>query len=339
MNLIIVMSGRATKDQIDAVIEKVHSFGLRTHPIYGVRKTVIGIIGDDKTRVVENMSGMPGIEKIIPILQPYKFAGREVHPDDSIIEVGGVQIGGEEIVVMAGPCAVESREQLLSTARKVREFGAKILRGGAYKPRTSPYSFQGLGEEALILLAEAREETGLIIITEVMDPRNVELVSKYADILQIGARNMQNFSLLTEAGRSGHPVMLKRGPSASINDFLLAAEYIILEGNNNVILCERGISTFETYTRNTLDLSAVVAVKKESHLPIIVDPSHSTGKSFMVIPMALAAIAAGADGIIVEVHPDPDSALCDGQQALTFAMFEDLMKKAAALAPIVNRRI
>jgi len=337
--MIIVMSTEATEKQIKVVIDKVHSYGLRTHPIYGVRKTVIGIIGDNKTVVVENMSGMPGVESIIPILQPYKFAGREAHPDDTVIEFDGVKIGGREVVVIAGPCAVEGREQLMEIARRVKKSGARLLRGGAYKPRTSPYSFQGLGEEALKLLAEARDETGLLVITEVTDPRNVELVGQYADILQVGARNMQNFVLLTEVGKSGHPVMLKRGPSSTITDLLLAAEYVIIEGNRDIILCERGITTFENYTRNTLDLSAVPAIKHVSHLPVVVDPSHATGKSHLVEPMCLAAVASGADGVMVEVHPDPDQALCDGPQSLTLDGFERMMRKMKAIAPIVGREI
>ena len=337
--MIIVMRTGASKEQVETVIEKVHSFGLRTHPIYGVQKTVIGIVGDDKTRIVEKMQGMPGVEDIIPILQPYKFAGREAHPEDTVIRLGDVSIGGNEVVVMAGPCAVESESMLLEAARSVKKAGARILRGGAYKPRTSPYSFQGLGEEALKYLAEARDETGLLIITEVTDPRNVELVSRYADILQVGARNMQNFALLTEVGKSGHPAMLKRGPSSTVKDLLLAAEYVIIEGNRDVILCERGITTFETYTRNTLDLSAVPVLKDISHLPVIVDPAHATGRNHLVEPMALAAIAAGADGIIVEVHPDPDSALCDGPQALTLPQFDSMMGKVRSIASIVGRSL
>lgn len=337
--MIIVMHSKASEAQIENVIEKVHSYGLRTHPIYGVKKTVIGIVGDDKTRVVENLQGMPGIESIIPILQPYKFAGREAHPDDTIIDVDGVRIGGRQVTVIAGPCAVENEQQLMTTALKVKECGAHILRGGAYKPRTSPYSFQGLGEQALKLLAAARDETGMPIITEVTDPRNVELVSQYTDILQVGARNMQNFVLLTEVGKSDHPVMLKRGPSATLKDFLLAAEYVIIEGNRNIILCERGISTFETYTRNTLDLSAVPVLKRLSHLPVIADPSHATGKSFLIEPMSLAAVSAGADGIMVETHPNPDSALVDGPQSLTLEAFENMMDKLKAIAPIVGREL
>lgn len=337
--MIIVMRTGATADQIATVIEKVHSFGLRTHPIYGVQKTVIGIVGDDKTRIVEKMQSMPGVEDIIPILQPYKFAGREAHPDNTVIRLDGVSIGGDQVAIMAGPCAVESEEQLLETARRVKKSGAQILRGGAYKPRTSPYSFQGLGEEALKYLAEARAETGLLVITEVTDPRNVELVCQYADILQVGARNMQNFALLTEVGISGHPVMMKRGPSSTVKDLLLAAEYVIIEGNSDIILCERGITTFETYTRNTLDLSAVPVIKGLSHLPVIVDPAHATGRTHLVEPMALAAIAAGADGIMVEVHPDPDTALCDGPQALTLEQFDTMMEKVRSIASIVGRSV
>ncbi|MFH1149959.1 MAG: 3-deoxy-7-phosphoheptulonate synthase [Actinomycetota bacterium] len=337
--MIIVMRTGATRDQIDNVIDKVHSFGLRTHPIFGVQKTVIGIVGDNKTQVVEKMRGWPGIEDIIPILQPYKFAGREAHPENTVIELDGVRIGGDEVVVMAGPCAVESEEQLMTAARRVRAAGARILRGGAFKPRTSPYSFQGLGEDALKLLAAAREETGLLVVTEVTDPRYVDLVCQYADILQVGARNMGNFVLLTEVGLSGHPTLLKRGPSSTVKDFLLAAEYVIIEGNRDVILCERGITTFETYTRNTLDISAVPVIKSLSHLPVIVDPSHATGRSNLVEPLSLAAIAAGADGIIVEVHPDPDAALCDGPQALTLDSFDSMMAKLKAIAPIVGRSI
>jgi len=338
--MIIVMSHSATDPQIEHVIDKVHSYGLRTHPIYGVQKTVIGIVGDDKTRVIENMKGMAGVEAIIPILQPYKFAGREAHPEDTVIKFdNGVMVGGKDVVVMAGPCAVEERGQLLEIARRVRNAGAKMLRGGAYKPRTSPYSFQGLGEEGLKYLREAGDETGLLVITEITDPRNVELVSQYADILQVGARNMQNFVLLTEVGISGHPALLKRGPSSTIDDLLLAAEYVIIEGNRDVILCERGITTFETYTRNTLDLSAVPSVKHLSHLPCVVDPSHATGRSHLVEPMSLAAIAGGADGIIVEVHPNPDQARCDGPQSLTLEQFDSMMEKLKAIAPIVGRSL
>jgi 3-deoxy-7-phosphoheptulonate synthase len=335
--MIVVMSQEATREQIEAVLRKIEEFGLQTHPIYGVQKTVIGVIGDDKTKVVETMAGYPGVEQIIPILKPYKFASRETHPQDTVIDVSGVEIGGDKIVVMAGPCAVESREQILNTARLVKLAGGSILRGGAYKPRTSPYSFQGLGEEGLKYLAEAREETGLPVITELTDPRNLDLFCEYTDIIQVGARNMQNFVLLTEIGRSGHPALLKRGPSSKIEDLLLAAEYIIKEGNRNIILCERGISTFETYTRNTLDLSAVAALKQLSHLPVIVDPSHSVGIANLIPAMSMASIAAGADGLLVEIHPNPNAALCDGPQSLDFETFSNLMKKIRKIAAAVGR--
>jgi 3-deoxy-7-phosphoheptulonate synthase len=337
--MIVVMSQEASSEQIEAVIHKIEEFGLQTHPIYGVQKTVIGVIGDDKTKVVETMAGYPGVEQIIPILKPFKFASRETHPQDTIIDVGGVRIGGDKVVIMAGPCAVESREQILNTARLVKMSGGSVLRGGAYKPRTSPYSFQGLGEEGLRYLAEAREESGLPVVTELTDPRKIGLLCEYADIIQVGARNMQNFVLLTEIGRSGHPVLLKRGPSSKIEDLLLAAEYIIKEGNRNIILCERGISTFETYTRNTLDLSAVAALKRLTHLPVCVDPSHSVGISNIIPAMCLAAVAAGADSLLIEIHPNPNAALSDGPQSLDFETFSSLMGKIRKVANAIGREI
>jgi len=337
MVMIVVMSQEASREQVEAVLRKIEEFGLQTHPIYGVQKTVIGVIGDDKTKVVETMAGYPGVEQIIPILKPYKFASRETHPQDTVIDVSGVKIGGEKVAVMAGPCAVESREQILNSARLAKLAGASILRGGAYKPRTSPYSFQGLGEEGLGFLAEARKETGLPVITELTDPRKIELICEYTDIIQVGARNMQNFVLLTEIGRSGHPVLLKRGPSAKIEDLLLAAEYIIKEGNRNIILCERGISTFETHTRNTLDLSAVAALKRLSHLPVVVDPSHSVGVASIIPAMTLAAVAAGADGLLIEIHPNPNAALCDGPQSLDFETFSSLMARIRKVAQAIGR--
>ncbi|MBN2025798.1 MAG: 3-deoxy-7-phosphoheptulonate synthase [Actinobacteria bacterium] len=335
--MIVVMSQEASREQVEAVLRKIEEFGLQTHPIYGVQKTVIGVIGDDKTKVVETMAGYPGVEQIIPILKPYKFASRETHPQDTVIGVSGVEIGGDRVVVMAGPCAVESREQILNSARLVKMAGGSILRGGAYKPRTSPYSFQGLGEEGLCFLAEAREETGLPVVTELTDPRKIDLMCEYADIIQVGARNMQNFVLLTEIGRSGHPVLLKRGPSSKIEDLLLAAEYIIKEGNRNIILCERGISTFETHTRNTLDLSAVAALKRLSHLPVVVDPSHSVGVASIIPAMTLAAVAAGADGLLIEIHPNPNAALCDGPQSLDFETFTGLMSRIRKVAQAIGR--
>jgi len=335
--MIVVMSQDASREQIDAVLSKIEEFGLQTHPIYGVQKTVIGVIGDDKTKIVETMAGYPGVEQIIPILKPYKFASRETHPQNTVIEVGDVSIGGDKLVIMAGPCAVESREQILNSARLVKMAGGSILRGGAYKPRTSPYSFQGLGDEGLRLLAEAREETGLPVVTELTDPRKIDLFCEYADVIQVGARNMQNFVLLTEIGRSGHPVLLKRGPSSKIEDLLLAAEYIVKEGNRRIILCERGISTFETYTRNTLDLAAVAALKRLSHLPVFVDPSHSVGIANLIPAMSLAAVAAGADGLIIEIHPNPNTALCDGPQSLDFEAFTSLVAKLRKVAQAIGR--
>jgi 3-deoxy-7-phosphoheptulonate synthase len=337
--MIVVMSQDANPDQIEAVLKKIEDFGLQTHPIYGVQKTVIGVIGDDKTKIVETMAGYPGVEQIIPILKPYKFVSRETHPQDTVLDISGVSIGGKKLAVLAGPCAVESREQILNSARVVKMAGGSILRGGAYKPRTSPYSFQGLGEEGLRYMADAREETGLPVVTELTDPRKIDLFCEYADIIQVGARNMQNFVLLTEIGLSGHPVLLKRGPSSKIEDLLLAAEYIIKEGNRNIILCERGISTFETYTRNTLDLSAVAALKKLSHLPVIVDPSHAVGIASLVPAMAMAAVAAGADGLIVEIHPNPTAALSDGPQSLDFETFGSLMGRLRKVAQAVGRDI
>ncbi len=337
--MIVVMSSDATPQQIEEVMRKIEEFGLKVHPIHGELKTVIGVIGDDKTAVVETMAGYPGVESIIPILKPYKFAARETKPQDTIIDVRGVRIGGDHLTVMAGPCAVESREQLLNAARMVKLAGGSVLRGGAYKPRSSPYSFQGLGEEGLKYLAEAREETGLPVVTELTDPRNIELVAEYADIIQIGARNMQNFVLLTEVGKSGHPVLLKRGPSAKIEELLLAAEYIIKEGNSRVILCERGISTFETHTRNTLDLSAVAVLKRLTHLPVVVDPSHAVGLAQIVPDMCYAAVAAGADGLIIEIHPDPNRALCDGPQSLNFEVFSSTMQKIKKLAQVMGKSL
>jgi len=337
--MIVVMSRDASREEIDAVLRKIEEFGLQTHPIYGVQKTVIGVIGDDKTKIVETMAGYPGVEQIIPILRPYKFASRETHPQNTVIDVAGVKIGGDNVVVMAGPCAVEGREQIMNIARLVKMAGGLILRGGAYKPRTSPYSFQGLGEEGLRYLAEARDETGLPVVTEITDPRKIDLFIEYADIIQVGARNMQNFVLLTEIGRSGHPVLLKRGPSSKIEDLLLAAEYIIKEGNRNIILCERGISTFETFTRNTLDLSAVAVLKKLSHLPVVVDPSHSVGISSIIPSMSLAAVAAGADGLLIEIHPNPNAALCDGPQALNFETFSSLVARIRKVAQAIGRDI
>jgi 3-deoxy-7-phosphoheptulonate synthase len=287
----------------------------------------------------ETLVLMPGVEDVVPISKPYKLASREFQPHDTVIKVGNVSIGGNEIVVMAGPCAVETEDQVISTARAVKAAGASILRGGAFKPSTSPYSFRGLGEEGLKILAKAKEETGLPLVTEVLTPADVELVVKYADILQVGARNMQNFTLLDEVGKTKKPVLLKRGMSATIQEWLLAVEYVLSQGNRQVILCERGIRTFETYTRNTLDISAIPSIQKLCHLPIIADPSHGTGRRELVAPLALAAVAAGADGLLIEVHPSPDTALKDGAQSLTFEHFEEFMAQLVPVAASVGRRV
>lgn len=334
--MIIVMANNATEQEIEGVIRRIEDEGFKAHLSRGVEKTIIGVIGDERRLKEVALEVLPGVEEVIPILQPYKMASRSFRADRTVIDLGdGIVIGGERIHVMAGPCAVESREQLLTAAEKVKAAGATILRGGAFKPRTSPYSFQGLGEEGLKILAEAREKFGLKIVTEVMDIRTLPLVAAYADIIQIGTRNMQNFDLLKEVGKVNRPVLLKRGLSATIEEWLMAAEYILTNGNFNVILCERGIRSFETYTRNTLDLSAVPVVKPLSPLPVVVDPSHGLGRWKFVAPMCRAAIAAGADGLLVEVHPNPAAALCDGAQSLTpenfAAMMDDLRRIAAAL--------
>lgn len=337
--MIVVMNHNAAQIDIDRILQKLTDAGFQIHLSQGVERTIIGAIGD-KTRLSDHaLEAMPGVEKVVPILQPYKLASRAYRNSPTVVKVGDLEIGGDTIQVMAGPCAVESRDQLLKSAMLVREAGATMLRGGAFKPRTSPYSFQGLEEKGLELLAEARELTGLCIVTEVMDASTIELVAKYADILQIGTRNMQNFFLLREVARSGKPVLLKRGSSSTIEEWLLAAEYILAEGNHNVILCERGVRTFESYTRNTLDLTAVPVVKYLSHLPVIVDPSHAIGKWRFVEPMARAAIAAGADGLLIEVHPNPAEALCDGPQSLTPDNFQALMQNIGAIAEVTGRRI
>ncbi|MHB1125854.1 MAG: 3-deoxy-7-phosphoheptulonate synthase [Bacillota bacterium] len=337
--MIIVMRNGATAKEIEDVQQRLVELGFKTHPIYGEEKTVIGAIGDKKVLASEAIINMQGVEQILPILKPYKLVSKELKQGKSIIRVGNVLIGGPELVVMAGPCAVESEEQIITVAQEVKKSGAHILRGGAYKPRSSPYAFQGLEEEGLILLSHAREETGLPIITEAVDTREVEIVARYADVIQIGARNMQNFRLLREVGQAGKPVLLKRGLAATIEEWLMAAEYIIDAGNPNVILCERGIRTFETATRNTLDLSAVPLVQEFSHLPIIVDPSHATGSWKLVDPLSRAAVAAGADGLLVEVHPDPSRALCDGPQSLHPTTFRELMRRLAPVAQAVGREL
>ena len=330
--MVVIMNADATQEDIEGVIHAIEEKGLAAKVMEGARQKIVGVIGD-KTRLADApIDAMHGVETTVAISKSYKLASREFHPASTVIEVGGVQIGGGTPVVMAGPCAVESRSQLMETAEIIKAGGAQFLRGGAYKPRTSPYAFQGLEEEGLKYLAEAREKTGLGIVTEVTVVEAVETVAQYADILQIGARNMQNFGLLKAVGRAKRPVMLKRGLAATIDEWLNAAEYIMNEGNPNVILCERGIRTYETYTRNTFDISAIAAIKHLSHLPIIADPSHGTGKWRMIKPMSLAAIAAGADGLIIEVHPTPARALSDGPQSLTPENYRDLMESVHKLS-------
>jgi 3-deoxy-7-phosphoheptulonate synthase len=335
--MIIVMNSKATADDIRHVVDRIEELGLKAHPSQGVERTIIGVIGDERLVKKEQLSLLPHVEEVIPILKPYKLASREFHPADTIVEVAGVPIGGPMLVVIAGPCSVETEAQLMATANAVKAAGAHLLRGGAFKPRTSPYAFQGLGEEGLKLLAKAREETGLGIVTEVMESAEVDVVAEYADLLQVGARNMHNTKLLRSLARTRKPVLLKRNFSATLNEFLMSAEYLLAGGNTNVILCERGIRTFVDYTRNTLDLNVVPAVKQLSHLPILVDPSHGTGRQDLVIPMSRAAIAAGADGLIVEVHPNPSEAFSDGEQSLTPPDFQRLMKDIDMLGSVLGR--
>ena len=338
--MIIILKPEATQAEIDHLSQKIREHGLTPHITIGQERRVIGVIGDERT--IENMplSIFPGVESVLPVLAPYKLVSREFRREDSIIPLGdGVTIGGMQIPVMAGPCAVETKEQVVGIAKAVRGAGARVLRGGAFKPRTSPYTFQGLGEEGLQHLAEAKKVTGLPVITEVVDSRDLDLVAQYADILQIGARNMQNFRLLTDVGKFHKPVLLKRGLSATIKEFLLSAEYIMSGGNHRVILCERGIRTFETQTRNTLDLSAVPLIKSLSHLPVVVDPSHATGKWNLVAPMALAAVAAGADGLLIEVHDNPEEALSDGEESLKPAKFATMMADLRKVALAVGREL
>ena len=337
--MIIVLKPQATEAEIAQIIKTIESFGLAAHVSKGTERTIIGAIGDERALQERPLEAFPFVEKVLPILKPYKLASREFKPEGSAVDVDGVVVGGQRVVVMAGPCAVEGRDILLETARLIKDAGGHILRGGAYKPRTSPYSFQGLGEEGLKYLAEARQDTGLPIVTELMDTREASVVYECADLIQIGARNMQNFKLLKEVGCRRKPVLLKRGMSSTVKELLLAAEYIMSEGNYDVILCERGIRTFEDATRNTLDLSAVPLIKRLSHLPVVVDPSHGTGKWDLVSPMALAAVAAGADGIMVEVHPRPEEALSDGPQALLPSTFAKLMDDLSRVAQAVGRTL
>ena len=337
--MIIVMKQGATQAQITNVTARIEQWGCQAHISQGQERTIIGIIGNGRPLDRAPIERLSGVERTVPILRPFKLASRDFHPLDTVINLNGVSIGGERVIVMAGPCAVEGREQLLETAHIVKEAGATVLRGGAYKPRTSPYSFQGMGEEGLRILADAREQTGLLVVTEVMEPDLVPLVSTYADILQIGARSMQNYALLHAVGESQKPVMLKRGMMSTIEELLMSAEYILSHGNDRIILCERGIRTFEPYTRNTLDVSAVPLLKQLSHLPVIADPSHGTGKWELVEPVARAAVAAGADGLLIEVHPRPEEALSDGAQSLKPERFAKLMEHLAPIAEAVGRTL
>lgn len=337
--MIVIMRPQATPAEVQAVIDKAQSVGAKTHPIYGENRTVVALVGDLTHVSREAFRAMDGVAETMRIQEPYKLASRTAHPHNTVIEVGGVRIGTDEVIVMAGPCSVESRQQIIETAIAVKEAGAKILRGGAFKPRTSPYSFQGMGEEGLKYLAEAREVTGLPVITEVMTVETLPIVAEYADILQIGARNMQNYGLLHAVGKVNKPVMLKRGMSGTVEELLMCAEYISSEGNYEVMVCERGIRTYETATRNTFDLNAVPVIKQASHLPVVADPSHGTGYREFVPAMSRAAIAAGADALILEVHPDPDNAVSDGRQSLDMQEFTQLMQSLKRIAEAVDRTL
>jgi 3-deoxy-7-phosphoheptulonate synthase len=337
--MLVVMEAGARPDQIEAVIRHVERMGLKAHPIPGAHRTAIGITGKQGTKDPNVLENFPGVKEVIQVTQPFKLVSREAKPDDTIVSVGGVDVGGNGIIVVGGPCAVESLDQTRTIAERVKRAGGQLFRGGAYKPRTSPYSFQGLGEAGLEMLARVREEFDIPVVTEAIDHESVVLVDQYADCIQIGARNMQNFALLKSAGRARKPVLLKRGMSATLEELLLSAEYLMSEGNYNVILCERGVRTFADHTRNTLDLSVVPAIKRMSHLPILVDPSHGTGKRNKVLPMSRAAIAVGADGVLIEVHHKPEEALSDGPQALLPEAFEQLVREVDAIAHVLGREL
>ena len=338
--MLVVMRHDATSEQVDGVVETIREMGYEARPMPGKQRTAIGLVGNDGKVNADRLEALPGVLEIIHVSQPYKQVSREWRPEPTIIELdNGTRIGGNQVAVMAGPCSVESEAQILGVARKLRDAGATILRGGAFKPRTSPYAFQGLGLEGLRLLARAREETGLAIVTEAIDNESLAMAAEYADIIQIGARNMQNFSLLRRAGRAGKPVLLKRGMAATVTDLLMSAEYLLAEGNGKVILCERGVRGFDTHTRNLLDLTAIPVVQALSHLPIIADPSHGTGLRAKVIPMARAAVAAGADGLMIEVHPDPERALSDGAQSLFPDQFGELMRQIGLIAEAIGREM
>jgi len=337
--MIVVMKKGATQEQIDHTVLRVEQFGLKSHVIYGTERTVIAAIGEKRDEHRQSLESSPGVAEVVPILAPYKVASREVKPEPTVVRAGSLAVGNCHLGMIAGPCSVENAEQTLETARAVKAAGATALRGGAFKPRTSPYSFQGLKEEGLKILADARAETGLAVVTEVLAATEVSLVGRYADVLQIGARNMQNYRLLEAAGKEGKAVLLKRGPSATMDELLLAAEYVLNAGNPNVMLCERGIRTFETHTRFSLTLSSVPYLHERTHLPVVVDPSHGTGHANLVPRMAAAAVAAGADGLIVEVHPEPETALSDGYQSLNFEQFEQLMELCHRVADAVGKQI
>lgn len=337
--MIIIVKANAPAEKVEAIVGEVRRLGFSPHPSVGEERTIIGVVGHNTHEYIPHFQAMEWVERVVPILKPYKLVAREARPERTRVQVGQATFGSETVVVIAGPCTVETEEQVLTTAHCVKAAGGHLLRGGAFKPRTSPHTFMGHGEEGLRILAAARAETGLPVVTEVMDARDIDLVCQYADMLQVGARNMQNFTLLREIGRAPKPVLLKRGMSSTLEEFLLAAEYVVNEGNQDVVLCERGIRTFETYTRNTFDINALAAVHELSHLPIIADPSHATGRSSLVADVALGAIASGADGIMVEVHPRPEEAITDGPQALTFSQFEALMARAKRVAEAVGRRV
>jgi 3-deoxy-7-phosphoheptulonate synthase len=338
--VLVVMKRGATETEIAAVVARIQEFGITPVPLPGAERMAIGTFGSTSRAAAEAVESLPGVAEVVPVSRPFKLASREVIPQDTVVRVGGVSIGGSEpLAVMAGPCSIESRDQTLATARAVRAAGATALRGGAFKPRSSPYAFRGLGVDGLELLAEARRETGLAIVTEVLTPGDVDAVARVADCLQIGARNMQNYALLDAVGEQPKPVLLKRGMAATVEELLLSAEYVLARGNRNVILCERGIRTFEKYTRNTFDVNAIPLLKRLTHLPVVADPSHGTGKWYLVAPVALAAVAAGADGLLIEVHPSPDHALSDGFQSLTFENFAALMTQVAAVAGAIGRAV
>lgn len=338
--MLVVMNAHATEEQVRAVCKKIEELGFRPHPIPGAQRTAIGITGNEGEVEPGTLDELPGVVEVIRVSKPYKLVSRDVKQENSIVAFpNGATVGGGELAMVAGPCAIESRAQAFAVAEHLSRTGVRFFRGGAYKPRTSPYSFQGLGEEGLKIMAEIRDRFGLLIVTEAVDNESLELVERYADVIQIGARNMQNFSLLKKAGRARKPVLIKRGMSATLEEFLMAAEYVMSEGNYNVILCERGVRTFADHTRNTLDLSVVPAVHRLSHLPILVDPSHGTGVRSKVTPLSRAAVAVGADGLIVEVHNDPDRALSDGKQSLYLEQFDELLSQVRQIAPVVNRKI